>query len=261
MKQSINRHLLQLLFLTLLSLGLGSAWAQGDEDELLDPDDAFAFSAEVVDAESVRATWDIDPRYYLYRGRISFKSSDPAQIELGEPDFPEGKIKNDEFFGEVETYRGKINIEIPLDRVSDAGELVLQARSQGCADAGVCYPPHDQEIVLKLPELTVAQSEPEPTKSGSLNMLSNLANNLAGDDSADDEFLDPEVAFKPNVKVDADGNVTAHWEIADGYYLYKDRLKFDLKEGEGVQLGDAQLSKGKIKDDEFFGKVEVFYKK
>ena len=57
---------------------------------------------------------------------------------------PPGKVKEDAFFGNVETYRGKIAVRLPLDGAQPGDTVTVKAESQGCADAGVCYPPQVQ---------------------------------------------------------------------------------------------------------------------
>jgi thiol:disulfide interchange protein DsbD len=70
-----------------------------------------------------------------------------------------------------------------------------------------------------------------------------------------EDFLDPEVAFKFSARaVDAD-TLEARWQIVDGYYMYRDKFKFELV---GGKLGSPVLPAGKIKDDENFGRVEVY---
>ena len=64
---------------------------------------------------------------------------------------PPGKVKEDQFFGKVETYRGEVVVRVPLAPAPRASPLVLVADSQGCADAGVCYPATRQKVTLALP--------------------------------------------------------------------------------------------------------------
>jgi len=64
---------------------------------------------------------------------------------------PPGKVKEDQFFGKVETYRGEVVVRVPLAQ-APGKSVVLVADSQGCADAGVCYPATRQKVTLALPE-------------------------------------------------------------------------------------------------------------
>ncbi len=70
---------------------------------------------------------------------------------LGVPELPAGKVKTDQFFGKVETYRGTVVVKLPLAGAAAGQSVVLTADSQGCADVGVCYPPTRQKVTLALP--------------------------------------------------------------------------------------------------------------
>lgn len=132
------------LFALLFGLvAAGSAVAQ----DVLEPEKAFRFSARALDARTIEVRYAIEDGYYLYRDKFRF-AAEPAGVKLGPPDIPPGKIKQDEFFGRVETYRGNLAIRIPVEAGVD--KLKLAATSQGCADVGICYPPTTQhaEIVL-----------------------------------------------------------------------------------------------------------------
>mgnify|MGYP001083810881 FL=1 len=70
-----------------------------------------------------------------------------------------------------------------------------------------------------------------------------------------EEFLDPEVAFKFTARALDANTLEARWQIADGYYMYRDKFRFEV---DGATLGTPQLPAGKVKEDEFFGKVEAY---
>lgn len=88
--------------------------------------------------------------------------------------------------------------------------------------------------------------------------ISDLSSDL-GLGGNDDEILEPDVAFQLTTEVNDAGTIIARWQIADKHYLYRDKFKFQLKEGEGIQLGAAALPAGETKNDEFFGKIQVFH--
>ena len=69
------------------------------------------------------------------------------------------------------------------------------------------------------------------------------------------DFLDPEVAFKFTARAIDANTLEARWQIADGYYMYRQKFKFELV---GGSLGAVQYPPGKMKVDETFGKVEVY---
>ncbi len=138
-------------FLILLLAFAGLARAA--EPELLEPDKAFRFAARLKDARSIEVAYQIAPGYYMYRDKFQFTLA-PAGAKAGAPQLPPGKKHRDEFFGEVETYRGSLSILLPFE-LSDAGlpAMQLTAVSQGCADIGVCYVPHEQKAELRLASL------------------------------------------------------------------------------------------------------------
>ncbi len=229
------------LFATLLFLFVFPVAA---EEELLEPDKAFAFQAEVVDG-AIQARWDVADNYYLYRGKIRFEVDNP-DITLGEPQLPDGKIKDDEFFGEVEIYRGGVPVTIPIE--SGSGDFTLTAHSQGCADIGVCYPPHRQDVQLSA---TGAAASAQDQRS-----LQDLNDDL-GLNQGDDEVLHPDQAFAFSTEVISADTVRATWQIVADHYLYRDKFEFSVKQGD-ARVGDVELPKGKEKEDEFFGKIRVF---
>jgi thiol:disulfide interchange protein DsbD len=153
---------MRLIALFLLTLAI-PLWAA--EPDLLEPDKAFRFSARVKDAGSIEVIYQIAPGYYLYRDKFQFKLA-PAQAKAGTPQMPAGKKHKDEFFGEVETYRGNLTIVLPYS--TDGAALpaaTLTATSQGCADVGVCYVPHQQKAELKLAAYSPAQTRSDAPAS------------------------------------------------------------------------------------------------
>ena len=119
------------------------------QPSLLPPDQAFRLSARALDRSTLEVRFDIADGYYLYRDRLAFKV---APVPAGRIDLPPGKVKHDAFFGDVETYRGAVVLRVPLTRAGQEGErLTVHADSQGCADAGVCYPPNPQQLQVVLP--------------------------------------------------------------------------------------------------------------
>lgn len=113
------------------------------EDEFLEPDQAFKFSARMVDVRTIAVSYEIADGYYMYRERFKFSA---AGATLGEPQYPPGKVKFDDTFQKnVETYRRMVTVMIP---VTANGMFSLSATSQGCADKGLCYAP--QEATARL---------------------------------------------------------------------------------------------------------------
>ena len=129
--------------LSLLFAALMLFSAPGRAQDFLDPAVAFKFSARMDGERTAVVTYDIAPGYYMYRERFAFKARGAT---LGTPQTPAGKIKFDETFGkDVETYHGSVTIRIPVE---GSGPFTLDATSQGCADAGLCYPPQEHSAQL-----------------------------------------------------------------------------------------------------------------
>ena len=124
-------------------------FAHAGEPDLLEPEKAFRFSAQLLDANRVEVRYEIAPGYYLYREKFKF-SADPAAVRIDASQLPPGKVKKDEFFGEVQIYRGTLTMVLPVaGAVAPDPHFVLKAISQGCADLGVCYPPQEQTADLR----------------------------------------------------------------------------------------------------------------
>src|SRR5258705_4811855 len=120
------------------------------EAKLLPPEQAFRFSARVLDSRTIEGRYDVVDGYYLYRDKLHFmlQAAPPA---LGNVELPAGKRKHDEVFGDVGIYRGAVTVKLPIAGGSAGQSLVVVADSQGCADAGVCYPPTRQQVRLTVP--------------------------------------------------------------------------------------------------------------
>jgi thiol:disulfide interchange protein DsbD len=136
------RHALRAAFLLLASLIFAQfcTFARA-ADDFLDPAVAFKFSAAEKPGE-VDVTYKIADGYYMYRERFAFATRS-GNATIGEPQLPAGHIKFDQTFNKnVETYRNELTIRIPVKQA--AGGFDLAVTSQGCADAGICYPPMER---------------------------------------------------------------------------------------------------------------------
>src|SRR6266704_3272937 len=74
---------------------------------------------------------------------------------------------------------------------------------------------------------------------------------------SNDELLDASEAFPARVAAVRGNVLEVTLKIADGYYVYRDKLHFAI-DSDAAHLGTPVLPKGKIKSDEFFGKVEIY---
>ena len=133
--------------LVALTILLGGALhdARAAED-FLEPQKAFQFSARALGEKSVEVSFQVAPGYYLYREQFRFEA---AGASLGAPVLPAGKVKFDETFQKnVETYRDQVRIVVPVEQAG--ADFKLVATSQGCADAGLCYPPMQSAASISL---------------------------------------------------------------------------------------------------------------
>ncbi len=233
-----------------------SLFAHAAEDELLDPEQAFRFSARVVDAAFLEVRYQIADGYYLYRDKFAFSVEPSGEFSLGAAQLPPGKIKQDEYFGKVETYRREVIARIPLTRSGNAASLTLKAVSQGCADVGVCYPPQAHSAKISLPAAKSASAPPNPAGS----MLAALRQFSGGMTGSEAEFLPVEQAFPLFVRARDRQTLLADFEIAEGYYLYRDKIQFTLENGAESAIASVSLPPGEIKNDPNFGKTEVYHR-
>ena len=150
------------LFLFLFSLLVSLAHA----DEFLDPAVAFKPSVRALDGQTLEVSYEIAKGYYLYRDKFRVVADGDAAT-LGEPVLPKGKEKNDDNFGKVEVYYKTVALRVPVERMS-SGPLTLNLKvtSQGCADAGVCYPPQTQPLSVSLPDPATTPSAAASASAG-----------------------------------------------------------------------------------------------
>ncbi len=243
----MNRVILYFVLLIWTSVVIGEEVG----DELLEPGQAFKLDVSVKDTSTVLAHWAIADGYYLYRDKIMFQLETPG-YRLGDVDIPAGKLKHDEFFGDVEIFRGEVQVAIAVLKDSNAPDtMTFTAISQGCADIGVCYPPQTQHTTLTL----AAAEAPPKAPMNPLASLKALASDLIG---GDDEFLEPDQAFQFQVDVKDASTLVARWAVTEGYYLYRDKISLSLLQSQDVALSPVSLAQGKVKHDEFFGRVEIF---
>ena len=143
--------------LLILAAAVPAVASSASQQDFLKPDDAFRFSANTAANGEVVAHWDIAEGYYLYRKRFKFAVTDPG-VTLGDARFPAGDMKNDEFFGKMEVYHHGVDARIPVHNGGATAALTLSVTYQGCAQAGMCYPPVTKRVALKVPPAAAAGS-------------------------------------------------------------------------------------------------------
>jgi len=224
-------------------LGASRSFAIG-EDEFLPPEDAFKYTA-TADEHAVTVEWRATKGYYLYKKRMGLSAATPG-VTVGESVYPKGEVHKDDYFGEQEVFRDTFKVSAPLTGAKAGDTIALKLKWQGCADAGLCYPPSVWDATVAV----VA------AKHGA------TADELFGKPKTavaqgEDEFLDPDVAFVLTGDAQSTNNIQLNWRIADGYYLYKKRIK--LEPANAAQpIGEIVLPKGLPHSDEYFGEQEVY---
>ncbi len=128
------------------------------EDEFLPVEQAYQLNVE-LEQDQVHLIWQIADAYYLYGHQFKFKLLDKGQALPITPLLPRGKKKFDDYFGEVEVFYHQVLVSIPLpsEYKSNSSQLQLEVSSQGCADAGLCYPPYKQRFNIDRMQLIATE--------------------------------------------------------------------------------------------------------
>ena len=116
-----------------------------DKPEFLPPDKAFKMSVTNIGEKKILIDWQIEEGYYLYMGMFEF-STDQENVKITKAQMPDGTKKVDEFFGNVDVYYNSTSAELTFDKINKNTNLIIIY--QGCADAGLCYPPIKKIISL-----------------------------------------------------------------------------------------------------------------
>jgi len=143
------------------------------EPEFLEVDDAFKLEVS-RSKRQLKIKWVVAEGYYLYRERFSFLlEPSNSGATLGTPQFPgNGKMKDDPAFGRVEVYDHDMEVRLSLEGTLTE-TLALVVNYQGCADAGLCYPPQTRRFPLA--DIPVTQ-EDELTLASDVSAVKQSAN-------------------------------------------------------------------------------------
>ena len=277
--------------LTLLFILLIACAAVLAEDAFLLPEQAFQVTAEANGADAVRVRWTIAEGYYLYRDKFRF-ATQTSGVSLGTPVWPAAETKQDAYFGAMQVYHRQVEVRLPLTREMGSGDtLTLETTSQGCADAGLCYPPQRQRLTVRLPpDIAVPAPEPEedqtqpqasalpearpvvPRATVERPLSSPIGAPAQGLGEAiappprlapGDEIPTADEAFRFQAAVVAPDRLELTWDLAPGTYLYRDKMVLALEGAAGVTLGDFQLPPGEVEKDGIrpdgsIGEVEIY---
>ncbi|KGM54743.1 hypothetical protein N800_02400 [Lysobacter daejeonensis GH1-9] len=225
-------------------------------DQLPPVDEVFVLSAQAADAGQISVQWKIADGYYLYRHRTAVQAD--GGFTAGALQLPKGKAYRDEFFGDVETYRGRLVAILP--GTANADRTTLTIKYQGCADAGICYPPQTRRISVALPATTAAPVVAFGNAgTGGATPGAGLLGKTGGADALP---LPPEQAYGFEA-IAGDGNtLLLRFTPARGYYLYRDKTRLTLDAAAtraGLRLGAPRWPQGTAHEDEYFGRTTVFF--
>ncbi|WP_240125420.1 protein-disulfide reductase DsbD family protein [Thermomonas alba] len=229
--------------------------------ELPPVDSVFVLSARATAPDRIEVRWKIADGYYLYRHRTSVQAR--AGFTGAVLALPDGDRHHDEFFGDVETYRHQLVGVLSGTPAPGAQAVALTVKYQGCADAGVCYPPQTRTLSVALPAAgdagANAGADPAPLlgRGGRRGLFA-----LDGAPGAQEAPpLPPEQAFGSEV-IALDGNtLLLRLTPARGYYLYRDKLsaRLDGAAGLSVALPPSRLPPAQAFHDAHFGDVAVYF--
>ena len=117
--------------------------------------EAFPLSVVAIDDQTLVITWLIKEDYYLYKDKMSFVADGAKIVSIN---FPEAKLKQDEFFGQVRVYEKPVEILVTFSEVQN-DVLTLNIGYQGCWSGGVCYPPQNDLIRISLSGAETIQNQ------------------------------------------------------------------------------------------------------
>ncbi len=227
--------------------------AQADVD-LPPVDQVFVLSAQATARDRIEVRWQIEKGYYLYRHRTSVKVG--AGFANPVLTLPDGDKHHDKFFGDVQTYRQQLVGVLTGTPDASLNAVKLTVKYQGCADAGVCYPPQTRTLTVALPAAPAAGFSFDHRASGNL-----LGIGAAGGGTQATP-LPEDRAFKTEVIAGNGQTLLLRLTPAKGYYLYRDKLSVRLDAGTGLSATlppAAKLPNATPYRDEHFGKVAVYF--
>ncbi|MGO2131071.1 MAG: protein-disulfide reductase DsbD, partial [Pseudoalteromonas prydzensis] len=138
---------------------------QPAEQTFLPVDQAFSFDFD-QQGSTLFIGWDIAPGYYLYKNKLEIIGKG-ADIEV--PELGKGVVIEDEFFGKTEVFFDSLSVVSKLSNVVKDG--VIKVRYQGCAEAGLCYPPE----IITIPLSTIGGETPATDNATAGNALAALS--------------------------------------------------------------------------------------
>jgi thiol:disulfide interchange protein DsbD len=160
-----------LAILFVLSSIFFTSVVRAQQQDFLDPEKAFVLRAQMAGPGVIQLQFKIANGYYMYREQFAFKL-DTQSVKLGEGKFPIGQVKHDPTFDrKMELYFKEAVITLPITawpKDLPANPFVLTVTGQGCAEAGICYPPMDFVVTMQATPEVIGYLVQSPANSLSL---------------------------------------------------------------------------------------------
>ena len=139
-----------------------SAYTQ-QQTQFLPVDEAYQLTLVADGDQRLTLQWVIAPEYYLYRHAFKAQASDSEGGIAANLVVPDGLAKTDEFFGDVEVYYDALEAMVALERTTELAQI--KVTYQGCADAGLCYPPETKSFLWHMASGEIQAGSLAPTSS------------------------------------------------------------------------------------------------
>ena len=133
------------------------------QSEFLPVREAYRLDGAITPGGDLRLYWQITEGYYLYQHAFKVSATGTGSAEELDVTFPPALAKTDEFFGDVSVYYGEADLLVTLPDSTDT--LTLAVTYQGCADAGLCYPPETDYLLVDAATGSVSPTVPGETPS------------------------------------------------------------------------------------------------
>ena len=163
-RRTLKLCLLLSLWLPLSALAQNalSAYTQ-QQTQFLPVDEAYQLTLVADGDQRLMLQWVIAPEYYLYRHAFEAQVSDSEGSITANLVVPDGLSKTDEFFGDVEVYYDALEAMVTLERTTELSQI--KVTYQGCADAGLCYPPETKSFLWHMAPGEIQAGSLAPTSS------------------------------------------------------------------------------------------------
>ena len=163
-RRTLKLCLLLSLWLPLSALAQSalSAYTQ-QQTQFLPVDEAYQLTLVADGDQRLMLQWVIAPEYYLYRHAFKAQASDSEGSIAANLVLPDGLAKTDEFFGDVEVYYDALEAIVALERTTELAQI--KVTYQGCADAGLCYPPETKSFLWHMASGEIQAGSLAPTSS------------------------------------------------------------------------------------------------